>query len=657
MFKNEVISQNINLSLLSKVFPNINSCYSEIIYMNALLTLPVETIHIISDIHGEYSKLNHIMSNASGNIKIHAEKALKDLTAEQQIELINLVYYPENKIKKYKQGLFLKHNGDKQLIHNDFDDYIIFNIKNLIKLFHSLSDKYTNKWIDQFLPQDFKNIFNELLTKVNYKIEKKYIQKLVKIIADYKLGEYFIIKFSEIIKNIAVAKLIVLGDLGDRGPSIRNVIQVLKQKKNVDLIWGNHDIEWIGAAAGSESLICNVIRVSLKYGNIDQLEKDYSISLNPLRTLVEKCYSDDPALNFKIKQNNLTPEETLLYAKMHKAITILQLKLEDALIKRNNNFNMNSRLFKNSLDVSNKKAVINGKEYDLIDDYFPTIRNENDFELTADEKDCILKLKQEFLFSKQLKDDMEYLISNGKLYHTDYDFLMYHGCVPVKENKEFASLIIDDITLSGKNLFDAIESKIFNIFDDNTLQKDLDLLWYLWCGTYSPVFGKDKMATFERYFVKDETTHKETKNPYYKLIEDKEFCKSILKDFNICPEKGTIVSGHTVIETEKGNSPIKADGKSLIIDGGFAAAYGDKGYTLILASHGVYLAEHTSFVKIQEALEEGKDLIPNIITIKDYSHRLTLESTPKGNNIKESIKLLEKLVESYRKHQIKEQKH
>lgn len=647
------------LKLLSKQFPNIASASTEIINLQAVLNLPKGTEHFLTDIHGEYESFNHVLKNGSGVIKRKIEYAFgNSLDKKEAKTLATLIYYPEEKLE-----LILKEV-------DNIDEWYETTLYRLIEVCRQVTAKYTRHKVRKALPKDFEYIIEELLHERPDRLDKEeYYEGIIKTIVEIKRAPEFIIALSKLIQRLVIDRLHIIGDIYDRGPGADIVMDTLINYHSVDIQWGNHDILWMGAAAGSEACIATVLRIGARYMNLDTLEQGYGINTLPLATFALEFYGDDECSGFKPKmeaESCYTKREISLMSKMHKAISILQFKLEGEIIKRRPYFNMEDRLVLDNIDYENNTIKINGKTHKLNDNNFPTIDKNNPYKLTDEERDLIDKLKSSFLNSRRLQKHIRFLFSKGSMYLSYNSNLLYHGCIPLDEDGMFKEVKIDDSAMyySGKAYLDKLEGIVRNgyFYDEDKENKlyGLDLTWYLWTGPDSPLFGKDKMTTFERYFVDDKETHTEVKDPYFDLRESEEMCDMIFKEFNLDHKCSHIINGHVPVKSKKGESPIKANGKLLVIDGGLSRAYqkttGLAGYTLIYNSYGLLLVSHESFESTQKSIEEERDILSNTIVLEREAKRKRVADTDDGEEIKVQIEELTLLLDAYRKGIIKEQK-
>lgn len=644
------------LTLLSTKYPTIPSACSEIINLQAILNLPKGTEHFISDIHGEYESFTHMLKNASGVIKRKLDDIFgASLMEKDKASLATLIYYPKEKLKLLKQQ------------DQDLEEWYKVTLYRLIQVCKSVSSKYTRSKVRKALPENFAYIIEELLSEQSDRINKQeYYTGIINTIAETGCGDSFIIALAKVIQRLVVDRLHIIGDIYDRGPGAEIIMDALMSHHSIDIQWGNHDILWMGAASGSKTCIANALRISLRYANLSTVEDGYGINLLPLATFSMENYKDDPCKNFlpKTLDKTLKNSDRILYAKMHKAISIIQFKLEGQKIKRHPEFHMEGMLLLDKINFQNGTIRINDKEYKMNDLSFPTIDPKNPYKLTKSEEDLIEKLTKSFVNSEKLQKHIRFMYSIGSLYTVYNSNLLFHGCIPLNKDGTFKEVTLEDISYSGKSLLDAFDryarEAYFYKDDINIKNHAMDIMWYLWCGPYSPLFGKHKMTTFERYFIDDKETHVENKSPYYKFRDSEELCNRIFKEFNLDANTSHIINGHVPVKMKDGESPIKANGKLLVIDGGFCRAYqpqtGIAGYTLIFNSYGLLLTSHEPFDSIRKAIEEEKDILSSTIILEHAVTRKRVSDTDIGKDLKLQIKDLEKLLIAYRKGLIQEEK-
>lgn len=642
------------LKLLAKQYPSISKASTEIINLEAILNLPKGTEHFITDIHGEYEPFVHVLKNGSGVIKRKIEELFSNTMRESEKKaLATLVYYPEQKL-----DLIIKEE-------ENIDDFYRINIYRLIELCKYASSKYTRSKVRKLLPEDFRYIIEELLHEnIDSHHKQNYYKSIVESIIETDRSKEFIIAISKVIQKLVVDRLHILGDIYDRGPRPDIVMDTLMDYHSVDIQWGNHDILWMGAASGEKTCIANALRISARYANLDIIEDIYGINLLPLATFAMEIYKDDSCDSFipKISDQEVSTKEKSLIAKMHKAISIIQFKLEGEIISRRPEFEMKHRLLLNNINYDEGSINIKGNNYKLKDSYFPTIDKANPYKFTKEEESVIEKLVSSFKNSEKLQKHVSFLFSKGSIYLTANSNLLIHGCVPLNPDSSFMKMKIQGTEYKGKELMDKMESVAREgyFFKENTKQKQfgMDMMWYLWTGKCSSLFGKDDMTTFERYFIVDKEAHKENKNPYFKLREDEKMCEKIFEEFNLDTKDAHIINGHVPVESKNGESPIKANGKILVIDGGFSKAYQKKtgiaGYTLIYNSYSLQLVSHNPFTSAEEAIVNESDILSTTEIVEHKDKRKTVRDTDAGKKLQEEVNDLKMLLLAYKKGLIKE---
>ena len=646
------------LKLLAEQYPSIQTAAMEIVALEAYLNLPKETEHFLSDIHGEYEPFLHLLKSSSGSIGRRIDELFHDeLSNRERRSLAALIYYPEQKLP-----LILQKTQDEQAWYRHTLPY-------LIRLGRSIASKYTRAQVRQSLPGGYAEIIEELLAPQDSTgDQEQYYESLIDSIISVGQGHELTAAFSKLIQRLAITHLHIIGDIYDRGPGAHIILDELMAYHSVDIQWGNHDIVWMGAAAGSLACIANVVRISLRYNNMETLENGYGINLIPLVSFALDVYGDDPCSQFipKLEDDPLLIDkmdetELLLLARMQKAITIIQFKLEGQIIKRRQHYDMDDRLLLDKIDSDSAVLHLGDRSFDLIDNSFPTLDPDDPYALTNREQQLMNRLALSFQTSTTLQKHVRFLYSNGGMYRVYNNNLLYHGCISLNSDGSFTELVIHDQAYSGKSYMDRVERlarRGYFATDPKERQYGQDAMWYLWSGARSPLYGKDKMATFERYFVRDKDTHKELQNAYYSFRDDESVVGSILSEFGLDPHDGRIINGHVPVRVIKGQSPLKANGKLIIIDGGLAKAYqkvtGIAGFTLIANSYGLLLAEHKPFESAQKAIQEDIDLESNTTSIFSYSQRQLVKDTDQGAELRQRISALRALVEAYRAGLIKE---
>jgi fructose-1,6-bisphosphatase-3 len=643
------------LQLLSQQFPTIQDTSTAIVHLTAQLSLPKGTEHFVSDIHGEYEAFGHVLRNGSGSIRRRIDEILGDcLSKSERRNLATLIYYPRHKLPLILQTL------------DDKDDWYRTTLLRLVQVCRAVSSKYPRATVEGFLPQPFAAIIEELLFEQESIADRAdYYRSIIDTIISTGSASALVVALAELIQRLAIARLHVIGDIFDRGPGAHLIMDLLTDYHSVDIQWGNHDILWMGAAAGSEACIANVIRICLRYGNVDTLETGYGISLLPLASFALDVYGDDPCEQFLPASSDdleLTDHERRLMAQLHKAITIIQLKLEGQIIARRPHYQMEDRLLLDKIDHAGGTVRVGDTVHPLVDTNFPTVDPGHPYELTAPEQGVVRRLRLSFLNSKRLQKHVRFLFSRGSLYLVHNRNLLFHGCIPMKEDGSFLPFKVGDQEFAARDFLDRLDrlarQGYFAADDPNRKQEGMDAMWYLWSGAQSPLFGKEKMATFERSFVADPATHMERRNAYYDLRDAQDTARKILAEFGVDPDAGHIINGHVPVKVRQGESPVKAGGKLIVIDGGFSKAYqgqtGIAGYTLVFNSYGLLLAAHQPFESTQAAIEEEKDLDSTTEILERNSGRIRIVDTDLGRDIQQHIQELDALLDAYRAGLIRE---
>ena len=643
------------LQLLSEKYPSIQAASTAIINFSALLQLPKGTEHFLSDIHGEHEAFQHVVRNGAGSILRKIDEMFSNsMSKSERRNLATLIYYPE-----LKAPLMLSSVPDK-------DEWSRLTLVRLVKFSRRLSSKYRREAIRKFLPEAVSETIEELLyDQEGVEHKAAYYQSQIDTIVSTGSALTFISCLAELIRHLAVERLHVIGDIYDRGPGAHIILDMLMEHPHVDIQWGNHDILWMGAAAGSEACIANVIRASLRYGNMETLENGYGISILPLASFALETYKDDPCELFIPKvaaDSGFTAQEIRLMAQMQKAMAVIQFKVETQVIKRRPHYQMDDRLLLDKIDYERGVITLNGAEYPLLDTFFPTIDPKNPDALTTEEQAVMERLVLSFTNSKKLQQHVRYLFSAGSIYLAHDGNLLYHGCIAMNDDTEFRAFNVDGKSFSGKAFLDRVDrlARQGYFATDNLEQKlyGMDVMWFLWCAPMSPLFGKEKMTTFERYFIADKATHAEKRNAYYTLRDTEDAARKILKEFGLDPDTGRIVNGHVPVKVVKGERPIKANGRLIVIDGGFSRAYqkqtGIAGYTLISNSRGLLLAAHQPFESTQKAVSEELDIDSEMEVIHSHPFRMRVRDTDRGKEIQSQIDELQALLHAYREGLIKE---
>lgn len=642
------------LKLLASQYKNINSAATEVINLKAILNLPKGTEHFVSDIHGEAESFSHVLRNASGVIKNHISAIFgASLRESEKKELATLIYYPEKKLEQMLER------------ETELEEWYKITLHRLVRICKVVSSKYTRSKVRKALPKEFAYIIEELLHENSASADKDmYYTEIIHTIIDLDQADRFIIALCNLIQRLSIDQLHVIGDIYDRGPKAAQIMDILANYHSVDIQWGNHDIAWMGAAAGCQALICNVLRIQTRYANLDTIEEDYGINLLPLATFAMEKYADDPCAQFIPKGDEvLSDKDFKMIAKMHKAISVMQWKMEAQIIKRHPEFHMENRLLLDKIDFTKGTVTVDGKEYAMNDLNFPTIDPKDPYALTEEEQLVMDKVKSSFVNSEKLQQHVRVLYSKGSMYTIFNSNLLFHGGIPMNEDGTLKTVTFRGKQYCGKDYLDEVERTMregyFNKPHTDAKRECMDVIWYMWCGEDSPLFGKKKMTTFERYFIDDKTTHKEVSNPYYSLRNEEATCKRVLEAFGLDPNVSHIVNGHVPVKVVKGESPIKANGRLFVIDGGFAKAYqketGIAGYTLIYNSHGMVLVSHEPFVSTEIAIAEEKDILSSTVALQYTQDRIRVRDTDIGKKLQESINELEKLLYAYQNGIIKEQ--
>jgi fructose-1,6-bisphosphatase III len=632
------------LEPLAREFPNVDSAIAEIARLSAELTLPQGAIHVISDIHGEDKKLRHVINNASGTLRPLVERLFKDrMPPERFQEFLTLIFYPAEVSERLQQILRKPHEQKSYALQTLHD---LFDIVRVLAARRSLED------VTRVLPAEYRELLAEILHAPSTERGPEYIEAIVDELVLHGRVLHLIHLIGRVIRNLAIDELIIAGDCWDRGPRGDRVVDYLMQQPNVSFVWGNHDMAWLGASLSHQALICQVLRMSLRYRRLSQLEEGYGIPVEPLDRLARTVYVDDPATSFETKGTGM--RENVIMARMQKAAAIMQLKLEGQVIARHPEWQMEHRRLLHRIDWKTGTIEIDGSRYPLNDTHFPTLDPTNPYELTNEEKICLERVRSSFMASQKLWDHMRWMVTNGKMYLQREEHLIFHGCVPVDEQGEFLPMVVQGQPYTGAALFRAIENAVYRVLDKDT-GTDLDLLWYLWSGPQSPLFGKDRVATLEHDLISDKRPHQETKNPYFRLIHEPWFCEKILTEFGVDSRQGLIVNGHVPVEVEKGESPLKRSGKAITIDGAFSEVYGDHGFTLVMEPHRTFLARHHHFESVEAAILRGADIVPSITVVRQWDRPRRLADSQRGRRLRSTINQLEQLIEAYRSNEIRQE--
>ncbi len=644
------------LKRLAELYPTIGKASTEIINLQSILNLPKGTEHFLSDIHGEYEAFSHVLRNGSGAVRKKIDDVFgHTLSNQDKRSIATLIYYPKEKIALVKKQ------------EEDMENWYKITLYRLIEICKTTASKYTRSKVRKALPADYAYVIEELITEKAEVLDKEaYYDSIVNTIIQIGRAENFIIALAELIQRLVVDHLHILGDIYDRGPGPHFIMDRLMEYHSLDIQWGNHDVVWMGAAVGQRACIATVIRNSLRYGNLDILEDGYGINMMPLATFAMEAYEGDSCSVFRVKGDEAGYHslEKELGRKMHKAISIIQFKLEGQLLLRNPEFHMEDRCMLHRINPEKGTITLaDGKEYTLLDDGFPTIDWSDPYRLTEGEQEVMNRLDSAFRNCEKLQNHVRLLLDKGGLYKVYNGNLLFHGSIPLNEDGTFKEVQIYGETCKGKELYDLLETYVRRAFysmEEEELEKSRDILWYIWAAPNSPLFGKEKMATFERYFIADKETHKEKKNAYYRLLENQQVVENMLKEFGLDPNNGHIINGHVPVHQSEGESPVKCNGKVIVIDGGFSEAYqkvtGIAGYTLIYNSYGLILCAHEPFSSAEEAVSKESDIVSNRVAVRYTTHRRLVGDTDTGRALKERIEELTQLLEAYRKGIIKEKK-
>lgn len=645
------------MRLLADSFPTIADASTEIINLQAILNLPKGTEHFLADLHGEYKSFQHVLRNASGNIKRKVNDIFgNELREAEKKELCTLIYYPEEKLELVKAN------------ETDLDDWYHITIHQLVRVCRDVSSKYTRSKVRKSLPKDFSYIIQELLHERPDDVDKAaYVNVIIETIISTGRADDFIIAISHVIQRLVIDLLHILGDVYDRGPGAHDIMDTLGTYHNWDIQWGNHDILWMGACAGNAACVCNVIRLSLRYANLVTLEEGYGINMIPLATFAMEHYGNDPCEEFVPKTNGgsgeIDDKTRRLTAQMHKAITMIQFKVEAAIINRHPEWNMQDRILLNKIDYDRGVCVIDGKEYAMKSCCFPTVSPADPCKLTPEEQALIDKLTHSFTVNEKLHKHIRLMLTHGSLYTIINDNLLFHASVPLNPDGSLKEVeLYKGLKFSGRELMNRIDRVVRSAFQNDTESNyknfAIDYFLYLWCGRDSVLFDKSKMATFERYFLKDKETYKEEKGNYFKLRDDEKVCDNILDAYGVTGRMRHIINGHVPVHVVSGENPIKANGKLMVIDGGFSQAYhketGIAGYTLVYHSRGFQLVQHEPFTSTEDAILRGSDIKSTTQIVEMSVHRMLVADTDIGRELKRQVEELEKLLYAYRRGFIKE---
>ena len=636
------------LKLLSREYPNIRAAASDIINLQAICGLPKGTEYFFSDLHGEHEAFIYLLRSSSGIIREKIRETFGHIISEEdEVRLANLIYYPEKMINQIKQANEYTEDWQKTAVYR------------LVQICREVSSKYTRSKVRKKMPKEFSGVIDELLYVDNTDDNKtEYYSELINTLIDVRVADSFIVVICSLIRSLTIDNLHILGDIFDRGPRPDIILEELMHFHDVDIQWGNHDVSWMGAATGNRACICNVLRMALGYNGFDVLEDGYGINLRPLSMFAERVYRDDPCTCFLpqiLDKNIYDAVDPKLAAKMHKAIAVLQYKEEGQIIKRHPEYGMEERILLSAIRYDRGTVTIDGKEYPMRDMNFPTVDPADPLRLTDEEEELLHTLELSFRHNARLHEHVRFLYSNGSMYKCCNSNLLYHGCIPMTENREFDGLMVGGKMYRGKELMDFIDTQVKNAYflPEDAPEKEAcrDFMWYLWNGAKSPVFGKDKNRSFEHYFIEDPEVMRETMNPYYQLSEEEETCDMILKEFGLPTNGSHIINGHMPVKIKSGETPIRAGGKLFIIDGGLSKAYQERtgiaGYTLIFNSHHLALAEHKPF-------DPERERTPKVYIVEKMQKRITVADTDEGKELAGRIEDLKELLKAYRSGLLKE---
>ena len=651
--------QDKYLYLLSEKFPNANAVLTEIINLRSILSLPKGTEHFVSDLHGASLAFIHMVKNASGVIRRKVDDAFGETITEQEKRaLCALIYYPDERLQipdePYDEGREFASR----------EEFLYVRLSQCVEIMRRVTVKYTRSKVRKMLPKQFAYIIEELLYESDIEGGRQdYYQAILQAIIETGCAEQMIIAICYLIHSLVIDTFHIVGDIFDRGPGAQKIMDVLSTIRDYDIQWGNHDMEWMGAAAGNLALIATVLRVSIRYANIETLEEGYGINLLPLASFAMQTYGDDPCTIWQTKDFENNPRLTRsanLMAKMHKAMSIIQFKLEGQTILRHPEYHMDDRLLLDKINIADGTITVNGKTYPLTDSHLPTVNPDDPYALSLEEEELMTQLARSFRKSEKLQKHLRMLYRHGSLFLVRNGFLLYHAAIPLNADGSFTEVEVLGVKAKGRALMQRIDDVVRLAYFGNGKQKAdaLDYTWYLWTGPLSPLYNKDKMTTFERYFIADKSVWHEEKGAYYELANKKEICEQILKEFGLDPENSRIINGHIPVRTIKGETPMRAKGKRFVIDGGFSKPYQEKtgiaGYTLIYNSFSIQLVEHEEFESREQAIRSGSD-IHNRIQLTDFaSQRMLIRDTDQGKLLQEQIADLEQLLEAYRTGRIKE---
>jgi fructose-1,6-bisphosphatase III len=630
-----------HLQALSAQFPSAEDAIAEIAALEASLTLPMGVVHVISDIHGEDAKLRHVINNASGRLRQLVEQVVgPKMSAEELHQFLAVLYYPREAINRFSREVVA--SGARL-------EWVQRTLTLQFDVVRELRGTYRREHFEELLPKWYRELFIELGSGQR----PAYIREMIAALAKYDRDWGAVRAGARLIRNLSCDELLVLGDLGDRGPRIDRVIETLMRQPKCNVIWGNHDMLWIGSHLGHEPCMLTALRFSLRYRRLSQLEEGYGIIMAPIERLVRDVYGNDPAEKWAAKGEGF--RDALTVARMQKAVAIMQFKAEGRMFERHPEWNLSHRRLLHAIDHAKKTVTIDGVEHPLLDSLLPTIDPKDPYAYSAEEQACIDRMRESFTRSMKLREHMEWLVNRGGMWTRRDDVLFFHACVPVDGAGKLQTLKVEGREAGGVELMNVLESALRRALRKKWvgLDGDADLIWYLWGGPKSPLFGKDKLATFETHFVADKNAHKEHKNAYFDLIHDASFIQAIGREFGM-GEDVLVVNGHVPVKIEKGEAPVKKGGNAITIDGAFSEAYGDRGYTLVLKPDRIDLAEHATFPGVESVLVTGSDIVPTVTTIRKYARSRTVRETGTGQRLERMISDLDALVHAYQEGIVRE---
>lgn len=639
---------------LAELYPTIGKASTEIINLQSILYLPKGTEHFLSDIHGEFKAFSHVLRNGSGAVRKKIDDVFgHTLSTADKMSLATLIYYPQKKIELVRQQ------------EDDIENWYKITLYRLIEVCKTVSSKYTRSKVRKALPEDYAYVIEELITEKQEVLNKEaYYEAIINTILELGQADNFIVALAELVQRLVIDHLHILGDVYDRGPSPDKIMDQLERYHSFDIQWGNHDMVWMGAAAGQLACIASVIRTSIRYGNLDLIEDGYGINMVPLATFAMDAYKDDPCKQFVLKDSTdeeRSKKETLMNRKMHKAIAIIRFKLEGQLIQKWPCYGMENRCLLHRIDYENKTVEIDGQVYPMLDTHFPTIDPEHPYDLSPEEEEVMKRLRTSFIHCEKLQRHVRLLLKRGSMYKVYNGNLLYHGCVPLNPDGSFKKVNVYGKEYSGKALYDVLESYVRKAFfskDEKEREKGRDIMWYIWTAPDSPLYGRSKMATFERYFLADKSMHHESKNAYYHLFDKEETAINILKEFGLTGDFIHIINGHVPVERMAGENPVKCNGKLILIDGGFSKTYrrktGIAGYTLTYNSYGLTLSAHEPFDWSNEAVRDELDIVSHQEAVEYRDKRILVGDTDVGKRMMIRIGELKKLIQAYQDGEIAE---